>query len=112
MRKLQPPDLFNAMRIIRKAGIKEELKPVIRLAASGEFSIQDVGIEGILTIIETLAEKKSEQAIYEFISGPFEMTVKEIESMDLIQLAENLETLAKENDLKLFFTLLAGFLKS
>ena len=58
--------------------------------------------------MEILAEKKSEQAIYEVLSGPFEMDPKQIEQMDLVPLAENLEKLAKENDLKRFFTLLAG----
>ena len=74
------------------------------------MKVEDVGIEGILSLIEILAEKKCEQAIYEVLAGPFEMAPKEVEQMDLIALAENLETLAKENDLKRFFTLLAGLL--
>ena len=108
MRKLQTSDVFNAMRVLKKANFKEEIKPILKMAGSGELKVEDVGIEGILGVIEILAEKKSEQALYEVLAPVFEVTIKEVEQMDLITLAENLETLAKENDLKRFFTLLAG----
>lgn len=108
MRKLQTSDVFNAMRLIKKANLREEIKPLLKMAGSGELKVEDVGITGILSLIEILTEKKCEQAIYEVLAAPFEMTVKEVEEMDLIAFAESLEKLAKENDLKRFFTLLAG----
>lgn len=108
MRKLQTSDLFSALRLIRKANLKEEIKPILKMAGSGQMEVEDVGIEGILSVIEILSEKKSEQAIYEVLSGPFEMEPEQIEKMDLCTLVERLETLARENDLKRFFTLLAG----
>jgi hypothetical protein len=110
MRKLQTSDVFNAMRLIKKANLKEEIKPVLKMAAAGEMNVEDVGIEGILSLIEILAEKKSEQAIYDVLAGPFEMEPKDVEKMDLNVLADNLDALAKENDLKRFFSLLAGLL--
>ncbi|HCP14821.1 MAG TPA: hypothetical protein DIT32_03460 [Peptococcaceae bacterium] len=110
MRKLQTQDIFNTFRIIKKANLKEEIKPIIKMAGSGELNIEDVGIEGILGVIEIMTESKAEQAIYEVLSGPFEMDPAKIRHMDLIELAANLETLSKENDLKRFFTLLAGLL--
>lgn len=108
MRKLQTSDIFNTLRLIKKANLREEIKPILKMAGSGEMKVEDVGIEGILGFIEILTEKKSEHAIYEILAGPFEMDPKDIEQMDLITLAENLETLAQENDLRRFFTLLAG----
>jgi len=108
MRKLQSSDLFATLRVIKKANLKEEIKPIIKKASEGEMDLKDVGIEGMLGVVEILTEKKAEKAIYEVLAGPFEITVDEVEKMDLIELAENLETLAQENDLKRFFTLLAG----
>lgn len=110
MRKLQTQDVFAAMRAISKANLKEEIRPLLKKASDGEANIEDVGIEGILGMIEIFSQKKSEQAIYEVLAGPFEVPASEIETMDFITLAENLETLSKENDLKRFFTLLAGLI--
>lgn len=111
MRKLQTSDVFNAMRLIKKANLKEEIKPILRRAGEGNLNVEDVGIEGILGFIEILTEKKSEQAIYEVLAGPFEMSPQEIETMTLDLLMENLQQLAKENDLKSFFTILLGLNK-
>lgn len=108
MRKIQTTDLFNALRMIRKANLKEDIKPILKMAGSGDLKVEDVGISGILAFIEILSEKKCEQAIYEVLAPIFEVDVKDVAKMDLIELVENLQTLAKENDLKRFFTLLAG----
>jgi len=108
MRKLQTSDLFNALRLIKKANLKEEVKPLLKLAGSGEMKVEDIGIEGILGLVEIMTESKAEKAIYEVLAAPFQTTAKEVEQMDLLTLAENLETMAKENDLRRFFTLLAG----
>ncbi|WMJ78482.1 MULTISPECIES: hypothetical protein [unclassified Sedimentibacter] len=110
MRKLQTQDVFNALRAIGKASLKEEIKPILKKANAGEMNVEDVGIEGVLGLIEIFSQKKSEQAIYDILSGPFEMKAKDVEQMDILKLAENLETLGKENDLKRFFTLLAGLI--
>ena len=108
MRKLQTSDLFSALRLIKKAGLKEEIKPLLKMAADGGFSVEDVGIEGILCLIEAITDRKSEIAIYEVLSGPFEVDAKQVEQMDLCTLADNLQALAKENDLKRFFSLLSA----
>jgi len=110
MRKLQTQDVFAAMRAISKADLKEEIKPLLKKASAGEVNVEDVGIEGILGLIEIFSQNKSEKAIYEVLAGPFETTAKEVEQMDLLILVENLEMLTKENDLKRFFTLLAGLI--
>ena len=110
MRKLQTKDVFATMRIIKKANMREEIKPFIKLASEGSINIEDIGIEGILGLIETLSEKNAENAIYEVLSGPFECKSDEVASMELNTLKENLEALAKENDLKVFFTSLVGLI--
>lgn len=110
MRKLQTTDIFSAMRAIKKAEIKEGLKPYLQMAAAGDMDLEDLGIEGFLGLIETLSETKSEMAIYEVLAGPFEMEAKEIKTMDLDVFIESLERLAKENNLKVFFKSLSGMI--
>ncbi len=110
MRKLQTQDVFATMRAIKRANLKEEIKPILKKVSDEGLAVEDAGLEGILGLIEIFAEKKSEQAIYEVLAGPFEMDTKEVETLDLSILAENLETLSKENNLKRFFTLLAGLI--
>lgn len=110
MRKLQTRDVFNALRLIKKAELKEEIKPVVRLAADGNLDIADIGIEGVLTIIEIFTEKKAESAIYDFLAGPLEKDASEVEQMELMELVESLKQLSEENDLKVFFTILSGMI--
>lgn len=110
MRKLQTIDLFNALRLIKRADLKEELKPVLAKAANGEFTAQDMGIEAIIDFIGIMTEKKAEYAIYEVLSGPFEMTAEDVGAMDLTLFIDNLEVLAKENNLRTFFQALFGLM--
>lgn len=109
MRKLQTSDVFAAMRVLKKSNIREELKGFIKkINESGIASVEDVGIDGILYTLEIFSENKCETALYEVLSGPFEVTAEDVGKMELEQLIENLQTLSKENNLKSFFTLLAG----
>lgn len=110
MRKLNTSDVFSALRVIKAANIREEIKPVLKRAAAGELSIEDVGIDGILSVVEMLAEKRSERAIYEFLASPFEMTADDVSQLDIMELAERVQELGKENDLKRFFTYVSGIL--
>lgn len=110
MRKLQTKDIFSVLRLIQKSNLKEELKPMIAMAAAGEMKVEDIGLEGVLTMIEIFSAAKSESAIYEFLAGPFELESEQVKEMDLCTLAENLERLSKENDLKHFFTILQGLI--
>ena len=110
MRKIQTQDIFNAFRIIKKANIREEIKPLLILAGNKKLKTEEIGITGFLTIFEALAEKNAEHAIYDFLSGPFEMEAKEIRELPLDELVPLLESMAKENDLKSFFSRLGGLI--
>jgi len=110
MRKLKTPDVFNAMRVIKKTGVKEGIKPYIKMAAEGKLSTEDLGIEGVLGLIEILAESKSERALYEVLAGPFEMTPDDVAELDLDVFVSNLKIIEKENNLKVFFNSLSGLI--
>ena len=111
MRKLKGTDLFNTLRLIKKANLKDELLPVIKQLTASGMSVEDMGITGFLTIIEILTERKAEQGIWEVLAGPFEMKPDEVAGLDLLDLAEKMEQLAEENDLKRFFTMLSGLMQ-
>ena len=110
MRKLITSDVFNALRIIKKSNLKDELKPYLRLAAEGTLNVEDVGIETILGLMEIMSEQRSEGAIYEFLAGPFEMDPEDIAGLDLNSLVSLLGQLAKENDLKVFTKAASGLI--
>lgn len=110
MRKLNTSDVFAMARVVRTSGMREELRGLIKQAAETDAKMEDVGIDGFLTILEALADKKAEAAIYEVLAGPFEATSQEVASMQLDVLMENLKRLVEENDLKRFFKWLSGIL--
>lgn len=110
MRKLNTTDVFAALRVIRAANLREELKPLLKRAADGSANIEDVGIDGIMSALEMLAEKKAERAIYEVLSGPLEISPDEVGALDILEFAQKIEQIAKENDLKSFFGYVSGIL--
>ena len=73
MRQLNTSDLFKAARLIRKMGIKEDLK------------------------------KFAEQLIYEFLAGPFEVAPHEVKEMELFTMVESLFKVADVEKWKGFF---------
>ena len=110
MRKLNTADVFAAARVIRASGMKSELQALVKRAAESDSPVEDVGIEGFLTIMEALAERKSEQAIYELMSGPLEMEPQAVAALPLDDLATMLQEMAKEMDLKSFFGYVSGMI--
>ncbi|MCI8336975.1 MAG: hypothetical protein HFI72_07475 [Peptococcaceae bacterium] len=110
MRKLQTIDVFNALRVVKRAGIKEQLMPYIKELTKKEKSIENLGIASVLTLVEILSEQKAEMAIYEVLSGPFEVSADDVAKMNLDVFTENLEVLSRENNLPAFFTALAGMI--
>ena len=110
MRKLNTSDVFALARVVRASGIRDELRPLIKRAAESDAPVEDVGIDGLLTVMETLAEHKAERAIYEVLAGPFEMSADDVAAMPLDILALQLKTLAEENQLKRFFGYVSGIL--
>lgn len=110
MRKLTTPDAFECIRIIKKANLKEEIKPYVKQAASGSLNVEDIGIEGMFGLLEIMTEKKAENALYEVLAGPFEMTVEEIKKLDINTMAQNLKQIEEENNLKSFFSFVSGLI--
>ena len=111
MRKLNTTDVFTALRLIRKGNLKSTLIPYMEELTKKEADLTKVGIDGFLTLIEIFAEHQSEQALYDFLSGPFEMTAEDIGKMDLWELIDKLKEFREVNNLERFFTALRGLMK-
>ena len=110
MRKLQTTDIFAMARIIRASGVRDELRVIIQNVAERGLSAAAVGIDGFLVILEAAAEKRTENAIYEALSGPFEVEAAAIATMDLDELADRFNQLVRENNLQRFFDLVSRIL--
>ena len=108
MRKILTSDVFAAVRIIEKSGVKEDLVPLIKDIAAKGTSALDSGILGILTMLFSVA--KMETAIYEWLAPIVDMTSEEIRELPPMDFVGLIETLAAENDLKGFFKYVSDLL--
>ena len=109
MRKLQTRDLFSAGRMIKELDLKNTIKE-LGLKANKENSYE-IGAELILRIFEKASERKSEEKIYEFLAGPFEMNPEEVAKLELNSLLENMKKISDIENLKSFFKNAAQLMK-
>ena len=109
MRKLRTSDLFSFARVVKASGIRGELISYIQKLTK-EDDPERVGINTILMILEALADKKAEKAIYEALGPVFEMDAAEVEAMPPAELFNALKQLAEENDLVNFMSSVFGTL--
>ncbi len=105
MRKLVTADVFTVARVLKASGVRAELVNVVQKLKNetGEIDLQRVGIDIVFMVIEALAEKKSEKAIYEALAPIFEVSEKEVEQMPIGDLVNSMKQIAEENDLGNFF---------
>lgn len=96
MRQLKTCDVFSAMRVVKAAEVKEEIKRIaLEVSEKKEVNQREVGAELILSVIEGLSEKNAESMMYEFLSGPLEMDPAEIGEMKITELIEKIKELGK-----------------
>ena len=101
MRKLKSTDIFKFSKLVKKSKLKESVISV-NMEEKGEMQM---GMYLIFSVLEGLAEEGAEQEFYNFLAEPFELKSKEVEELDLSELMNYLEQLAKENNLTSFFKL-------
>lgn len=120
MRPLKTTDVFAALRIVTAAGISEEVKTIAKQMDANEKTgkkadVTDIGVDMMLGVLERVVQGPSEKAFYKFISGPLEMSEKEIADMEALDLFDKLAELGEVIDKerwKNFFVRLAGFLQN
>lgn len=110
MRKLKTTDIPAFCRCIKKIGLKDRIKQI----AEESNKIEDIwekGFDLVWGIFDLATEQAGEAHLYEFLSGPFEMSPDEVADLDLDVLFTNLKQLAEENNLLTFFKFAAKSMK-
>lgn len=105
MRNLNTRDMFNAVRLIKELGVKDEIKkaalqmttPKNEDEAESKVTEEDtksIGFDMIFSIFEKVFDKNIEIKLYEFLSGPLEIEADEVGNMDPIDLCEKIYEIA------------------
>lgn len=111
MKKIQTSDLFNALRIVKESGIKDDIAKLIRQYSDGqEHDVKSVGINGVLSIVDAMASAGAEREIYKFLAALAETEPDAIKDMEIGDFVTLLEEIGKENDIPAFFTRLSGLI--
>ncbi|MGL5085311.1 MAG: hypothetical protein ACRC68_06265 [Clostridium sp.] len=104
MRKLNTSDVFAFTRMVKEIGLKEEIKG-IAAKATEEQDVNKVGLDMIFTLIEKFSEVNSENALYEFLRKPLEVSKEDVATMDLFDLVEKVMNMADVEKWKTFLKL-------
>lgn len=110
MRKLKTSDIPAFCRCLKKLGVKDKIQTVAK-EANNVQDVWDRGFELIWGIFDLATEAEGENALYEFLAGPFEMQPREVADLDFEVLFDNLKQLAEENNLNVFFKFAAKSMK-
>lgn len=110
MRKLKTADIPAFARCIKRIGAKDLVKAIAQKADNAE-DVWALGFDALWDLFDLATEREGEYHIYEFLSGPFEMTPQEVENLDMEILVGNLRQMAEENNLSGFFKSAAGLMK-
>lgn len=115
MRKLNTADVFAFCRLVKATDAREQLRGIVSAVAkrkdAGEpVDVTQVGVDGVLAIVEAAVEPKAEALVYKFLSGPLECKPEDVASMDLADLIPALREMAEINNLTVFFDSVSGIL--
>lgn len=110
MRKLKTADIPVFCRCIKRLGLKDQIKE-LALNAEKASDVWDFGFEFVWNLFDIATEKNGEEALYEFLAGPFEMTPEDVRDLDIDVLIHNVQQLIEENKLGGFFKSAAVLMK-
>ena len=119
MKRLTSEDAFRAIRFVKAAGIKDEIKKMAKVVEQmqkekKEIDIEEIGSDFVFAIIDGLADEKSEALLYLTLSGPLETTPDEVKKMSLWDLMGKIKELIRYEDpegWRNFFKLLEDSIK-
>lgn len=126
VRKLNTADLFEFMRMVKRTGVKDELKkvaknmpkkdkkPQLKVVEEGDDnspeiivkeapSQAEVGIDLAFSVMEIFSNQNAEDEIYKFIARPFQCTPEEVAENDLMDTIEKLKDVADAQKWASFF---------
>lgn len=113
MRNLETRDIFSAVRLLNKIGVREEIKEVARQAEESKTNLIrfDMGFDLMMGIIEKAASENAEEEIYKFIADLFECEPDEVRKMHPITLMKKFEEVANFEEWKNFFDYVKRLMK-
>lgn len=99
MRNLNGHDVFMALRVLKKVGVKDELIELatyMNRVADGKATItaekqEKVGARLIFGLLSNAGDEGTEKAVFEFLAGPLESTAQELAERDLLDLCEDVD---------------------
>ena len=97
--RLNTPDLFKVLRIIRSAKIDKELQSIINSIKDTDTNEREIGVRAVFACLMSVPDAEAE--IYDLIGGISERD--DIASLPLDDFFALLGEIAKANDLKSFF---------
>jgi len=106
LRKLESPDFFAFTRIIKKMGIREELKKLAKDVSEvkpeeKEIKINEMQIEILMIFVENIASAQNE--VYKFIADISGKSFDELKDLDVFM--ESIQEIFKDETIKSFFKL-------
>lgn len=102
MRKLQSSDFFAFTRIIKKMGIRGEIKELTQTlgkAKDKETAEKEMQVELIMIFIENIGNAETE--IYKFVGSISEKTQEELKELDVFM--ESLQAIFEDKTIGSFF---------
>jgi len=113
MRSLQTSDLFSAVRLLTRIGVREEIKDVVTRAEESKTKKvkMDMGFDLLFGVLEKAAQENAENEIYKFIADLFGCEPGEVRTMKPIELFKKLEEVANIEEWKDFFKHVAALMK-
>lgn len=103
MRKIITADVFKLSRIIKTANVKETIANLVTEGKKKNADEEAIGIEAIMTVMESCSSEKLEKQMYELIAGITEKKPEEIENQSLEATITDVKQIVKENNISLFF---------
>ena len=113
MRNLMTCDIFSAVRLLNKIGVREEFREVAKQAEEnkGKKVRFDMGFDLMFGILDKATEQNAEEEVYKFLADIFECEWESVRVMDPIELFDNLEKVADWEKWGNFFKRVAGLMK-
>lgn len=101
MRKLNTLDLVKASRVVKALKIDNEIKTLAIKVQNGKIfgnDAEQLGIELLFAVIGNLGSSESEEKLFEFLSGPFEITPEQVGELEILEMANKFVELIKMED--------------
>ena len=110
MRKLKTSDIPSFCRCLKKLGVREQFRAIAAEANTAK-EVWDRGFDLVWGIFDAATEAPGENALYDFLAGPFETTSKGVADMDLGDLLAGIQELLNDENLMVFFKFAAASMK-